>query len=373
MKRFSRFHLPVRKMSLVAGEVVSVKALEMQCAIILNKFGVPSKRAEQVSEVLVGAEARGHASHGLLRLDRMITGIKAETHFPNAQPMIQRAGTWLVVDGHHSLGPAVCMDVVEEMISLAKQEGIAMASVKNITHFGIGGIYTDMAASEGLVGMAMCNTEPAASPFGGKGKVLGTNPISFSAPRRDGPPICVDLATTAAARGKLLKAERDGEKLPDFIATDAQGRPTNDPSEGLKGGLSPLGGAFGYKGTGLGILVDIMTGCLANASVGTHVTGTATTTDMNTSGTFFMFLNPQVPCESLDHFLDLVELLVTDLKTSGDEVMLPGEKEQETLARSHSEGILMTPQLQEMFDRLLEDAEDFHDKQDFTVHAYYGH
>jgi len=372
MKRFAQGY-PLRRLCTSVFDTVSVKSLELQCAIILQKYGVPSQRAEQVANVLVGAEARGHGSHGLLRLDRMITGIKSETHFPKAQPVIQRSGNWLVVDGHHCLGPAVCMDVTRECMDLAKQDGIALASIKNITHFGIGGYYTDLAASEGLIGMAMCNTEPAASPFGGRGKVLGTNPISFSAPRKHGPPICVDLATTAAARGKLLKAQRDGEKLPDFIATDKDGKMTNDPTEGLKGGLSPLGGAFGYKGTGLGILVDILTGCLANASVGTHVQGTATTTDMNTSGTFFMFLDPRVSCESLDHFLDLVELLVTDLQSAGPQVKLPGQKEQENLIRCQTEGVPLTPAVKEMFERLELEAEDFKDKQDFTVHAYYGH
>lgn len=68
-------------------------------------------------------------------------------------------------------------------IEIAKKDGIAIASIKNITHFGFGGFYTELATKSNLIGLALCNTEPAAAPFGGKGKVLGTNPISFSVPR----------------------------------------------------------------------------------------------------------------------------------------------------------------------------------------------
>jgi len=329
-----------------------LKTVEEKSTELLCKHGVPRKAAEQVAAVLVGAEARGHASHGLLRLDRLITGIQAGTHFPEAQPTIQRTGSWLVVDGHHSLGPAVCTDVTESCIEIAKESGVAVASLRNITHFGIGGYYTDLAAEQGLCGLALCNTEPAASPFGGKGKVLGTNPISFSSPRKNGPPICVDLATTAAARGKLLAAQRDGATLPDYIAIDTDGNMTNDPTEGLKGGLSPLGGPFGYKGTGLGILVDILSGCLANAATATNVTGTATTTEMNTAGTFLMFLNPAVSCGSLDVFVNMVETLIGDLQAAGDSVLLPGQREREILAQSQASGIHLTPAVEEMFTRL---------------------
>ena len=94
-----------------------------------------------------------------------------------------------------------------------------------MTHFGFGGFYTEMAAAKGQIGLVLCNTEPASNPFGGKGKILGTNPISFSCPAPSlGHPLTVDMATTAAARGKLLAHKMLGEPLPDFIAQVSRAR-----------------------------------------------------------------------------------------------------------------------------------------------------
>jgi LDH2 family malate/lactate/ureidoglycolate dehydrogenase len=123
-----------------------------------------------------------------------------------------------------------------------------------------------------MIGMAMCNVPPIALAAGGSERVYGTNPIAFGAPIEGGPPFLLDAATTAVAGGKLEIAMRQGKKIPWGWAVDAQGNDTDDPEILRKGGaLLPLGSKVAtssYKGYGLGIMVDILTGMLPGGASG---------------------------------------------------------------------------------------------------------
>eukprot|EP00494_Astrolonche_serrata_P000593 UN00597 len=127
---------------------------------------------------------------------------------------------------------------------------------------------------------------------------------------------------------------------------------TNDAKEGLMGALCPLGGAFGYKGTGLGTMVDILSGALSGAETGKRITGTATTTKMNTSGSFFMFINPEISCDNLDDFYGNVDKLVADLTNAGPNVLLPGQKEFESEQAAEKDGLKLSSATQDMLENL---------------------
>ncbi|WP_428561612.1 MAG: Ldh family oxidoreductase [Solidesulfovibrio sp. DCME] len=316
---------------------------------VLMAHGMPPGTAASVMDVLLTAEARGFASHGLLRLPGIVAGIAAGAIDPAAEPVIEATSPCgLRVDGRYAPGPHAARLAMEAVIARAGANGLCLATASRLSHFGFGGYYADMAAAAGLLGLVLCNTQPAAGPFGGRRKALGTNPISFSCPtgRPDGRPISLDMATTAAARGRILAHKLRGDPLPPDIAADAHGRATTDPDAALAGFLLPLGGLFGYKGTGLAIMVDILGGALAGAATGLRVRGTLDADTPCTAGFLFLALDPAFFC-GRERFLAEVDRLVDDLRQSGPDVRLPGERGHARAARAAVAGVALPPALVE--------------------------
>jgi (2R)-3-sulfolactate dehydrogenase (NADP+) len=101
------------------------------------------------------------------------------------------------------------------------------------------------------------------APWGGKRPVFGTNPIAFAAPRRDAPPLVIDMALSEVARGRILAAAQKGEPIPLGWAVDAQGQPTTDAKAALAGTLIPAGGA---KGAALALMVETLAVALTGAN-----------------------------------------------------------------------------------------------------------
>lgn len=274
---------------------------------------------------------------------------------PDAEAVITEKGVCIEVDGKGGLGPHYSTVLMEKVVDKAAEQGVSVGVARNLSHFGFGGYYTEMAAQKGLIGIVVCNTEPASNPFGGKGKVLGTNPLSFSCPLPGHDfPITVDMATTAAARGKLLSAKLNGESIPDFIAQDKDGQMTNDPEAGLAGSLLPLGADFGYKGTALAMMIDVLGGALSGAQTGTRVTGTATTTVPCTAGFFFLALSPDFFAHGA--FEAQVASLVGEMQASGPQVLIPGQREHAALKEAEANGIMVKPNVHAMMKELHEEV-----------------
>lgn len=276
------------------------------------------KHANLVADVLISADLRGITSHGVFRFPKLVESIELGLQNPKARPEIEReTHSCALLNGNHALGPVVAKEAMEIAIRKAKQSGIALVSVKNTNHFGIAAYYTELAAKVDMIGIACCNTEPAMAAFGGKPKILGTNPLSVAIPTRDYP-IILDMATTNITRGKLTKSKR----LRQDWVLDEKGKPTNKISEAYS--LMPLGGlSFGYKGYGLALIIDILSGALSGASCGKAVQGTASL-EKCTKGDMFIVINIETFAD-LNLFKSKVEKVVRDIKEDG--CKLPGEIE----------------------------------------------
>jgi LDH2 family malate/lactate/ureidoglycolate dehydrogenase len=137
--------------------------------------------------------------------------------------------------------------------------------VRNSNHNGTAAYWTMKIAREGMVGICSMNTSPVMAAHGSKQPTLGTNPLSIAVPSSSGSPVVLDMATSNQARGKIILAAKNDDPIPEGWAITSEGLPTTDAKEALKGSVLPLGGP---KGSGLAIMLDILTGVLTGAEFG---------------------------------------------------------------------------------------------------------
>lgn len=314
-------------------------------AIFVSK-GVSKQDARLVSDLLVEANLRGHDSHGVIRTPKWITGLKTGAISPIAKvKIIKETPASVLLDGGRALGPVVGHKASDIVIQKAKSIGIGIAVVCKASHIGMLGYYTEYMAKRGVIGICMTNSESGMAPFGTADKILGTNPLSIGVPTRAWPMI-LDMSTSVVARGKIVVALEGGKKIPLGWALNKNGDPTTDPKEALEGVLLPVGG---MKGSGLAIMVDILTGALAGQAVGKDVKGTFDMRHEGTKGDMFMAIEPSVFIDQ-EKFLDTVESLKSQIKNAKkangvDNILLPGEYEYLKKKTRMNEGIPINKEL----------------------------
>ncbi|MPC41114.1 uncharacterized oxidoreductase YjmC-like isoform X1 [Portunus trituberculatus] len=262
----------------------------------MTAVGTPQAHAAALADVLVAADRRGHYSHGLNRLEMYVNDVKQKVCDGNAEPTITKESvSTALVNGNNGLGPVVgnfCMDLA---IKKAKETGIGWVCTRGSNHYGIAGWYSMRATKEGLLGMSVTNTSPLVAPTRAKKAALGTNPISVSAPGKDGDDFVLDMATCVVAVGKIEVERRKNKPIPEGWAIDKDGQITTDATEGMQGALMPLGGPelhSGYKGYGLGMLVEVFCGIMSGGQYGPNVRKWMNTDREADLGQAFMALDP---------------------------------------------------------------------------------
>lgn len=336
----------------LAQNIVREDHLKNFCNQVWMKIGVPEKDAKITTDVLVLADLRGVDSHGVARLPRYYTDLKNGWTSPTDQSRtIKETKATALIDGGKSLGQVVGHKGMELAIRKAKETAVGIVSVKNSHHYGIAGYYSLMALQQGLIGVSMTNAAPLVVPTFGRTAVLGTNPISLTAPTSQEKPFVLDMATSVVPRGKLEVYERLGKKIPLGWAVDTTGRGTTDPhvvlealSKRLGGGILPLGGEgeehSGHKGYGLALMVDVLCGVLSGAATGLGVDVDKTKPNV---GHFFMALDP-VAFRPLDEFKHDMDRLARELKDSPraagqSRIYVHGEKSYAKMERYRKEGV----------------------------------
>jgi LDH2 family malate/lactate/ureidoglycolate dehydrogenase len=212
---------------------------------------------------------------------------------------------------------------------MARELGIGIVSVRRSTHFGMAASYVQQALDAGFISLVFSNASPAMPPWGARTALLGTNPFAAGAPAGQHPPFLLDMSPAVAARGKIRRAERRGEKIPLGYALDGEGRPTTDAKAALGGVVLPIGG---YKGSGLAMLMDIFGGVISGAAFGGDVGDQYKAFDRPQDvGHFFLAMKPDlfVPAGDYGARMDtLIERVRASPTAEGsDEVLMPGEPE----------------------------------------------
>lgn len=315
---------------------------------ILMASGLDHHLASIVAASLVTADARSIASHGMVRLlpeyvRRIEQGSTNPT--PNIQ-VVSRDESVALLDADGAPGQVAGTTAIQMAVDMARERGLAAVGVRNSSHFGMGALYVEQVAAEGMIGIAMTNATPNMPPAGGRGRFLGTNPIAIGIPRVNEDPIVLDMSTSVVARGKIVMAEKEGRPIPDGWAIDKDGNPTADPSEALAGAVLPMAG---YKGAGLALIIDIFSGVLTGAAFGAHVVDLYDTgPSYQNVGHFFLAIQvgALMPLDTFHARLeDYVEELRAQPRQPGvDRIYLPGELEFAAARHAEAEGIPVSPE-----------------------------
>jgi len=304
-----------------------VAALRQWVAHFFQAAGLSSEESELLADVLVSADRCGVHSHGVMRVGAYAELVRAGAWRSGLRPRVLREGpAFLLLDAEGCVGPVAATEAMRRCLDKARRVGLGGVWVRHAGHFGRAGYYAELAAREGMVGVALANAAPSLAPWGGRERVLGNNPVAVAVPRRTGAPVVLDMALSVGAQGWVRLAAERGDRLPPGWALDPEGNPTQDPHQALAGSLLPVGG---YKGYGLAFMVDVLTGVASGGAFGKLVSGRRGGPFAATHAFFAVDVGQ---LRDLAGFWGDLERLVEMVKNSAlapgfREVLLPGERE----------------------------------------------
>lgn len=311
---------------------------------LLVAGGVGGNEAGLIAGSLVAANLRGYDSHGVMRIPQYRAQIDKGDIVPGADfEVIRETPSLLTSDGHWGFGQVQAGRLMRRLIEKARSGGVAVGTMIQCAHTGRLGEYCEMATEAGLVAMVMVNNHGAVrrvAPPGGKVARLSTNPIAVGIPNAD-QPIVLDFCTCVAAEGKVRVKKIAGQKCPDGWLLDSEGWPTNDPGDlygDPPGTILPMGGTQPYKGFGLSLMVEVLTGALSGGVCAREV-------PINPIGNcvFMLVLDPE-QFGGRGHFHSEVSQLIEFIRgcpriEGVDEITLPGDPERRSLAQKSAEGL----------------------------------
>ena len=304
--------------------------------------GAPAEVAAVTARFLTRTDAFGIHSHGLKNLAGYLDKARRGGIDLTAAPtVVAESESYTLLDAHAGLGMVSGVAAIETAIGKARDSGIALSVVRGATHFGAAGGYARLAAEAGMIGIAVSNVDPNMTVPGARGKVVGNNPLAYAFPADDHRPVVFDIALSAVASLKVVEAKRRGEPVPPGWIIDGSGHPTTDPSRYPdEGAMLPMAG---HKGYGLAVLVDALTGLLADAPTSDQVPSWLFAPDEPNDVTFtFIVISPDRvggPGYAARAAAYLDRLHASPLAEGATEILHPGQLEWRSWDRAMADGV----------------------------------
>jgi L-2-hydroxycarboxylate dehydrogenase (NAD+) len=324
---------------------------------ILSKVGLPSEHGKILIDNLLDCDLKGIFTHGFYRLPTYIKQMKRGNINPH--PSINKVKDSAIVqllEGDEGLGAVTSYYAMKEAIEIAKETGVGVVGVRNSTHFGAAAYYAEMASENDLIGIVFTNASPGIAPTGSTKPLLGNNPWSISVPSNLEFPITMDIANSVVARGKIRLANSQGESIPLGWAVDKFGKETTDPKAALDGGaILPIGG---YKGYGITLMIEILTGVLTGSNFGDQVAGVEED-GKRKNGHLFIALDIEKFMD-ITTFKERLDELVKMVKSvpridESKEILLPGEIEWTKRLKQEEDSVRLTSQVHGVVKTLCEE------------------
>jgi len=298
---------------------------------LLSRLGVPERDARLTASILLDADLRGVESHGMAHLADFYVR-RLQQGLINPRPditVVRQSASAATIDADRALGFVAGHEAMSLAIEKARATGSGWVSVANSTHYGAGAYYAMMALEHDMIGLSMTTGGRLMALPGGAARAIGLNVLSAAAPTPRGFPYVLDMATSVVAAGKFEIARRRGQPVPEGWAVDADGLALTDPHRlHPHGALLPLGGTplgGAYKGFGLTLLVDILSGALSG--FGTSVEIDPGITAAHCFGALRIDAFEPL-AEFLEHMGRTIDTLkATPMPAGAPEVRIPGELE----------------------------------------------
>jgi LDH2 family malate/lactate/ureidoglycolate dehydrogenase len=225
--------------------------------------GLSKEHALIVADSLIQADLRGVDTHGSGLLPGYWAQFKRGSY--NIEPnvhIVKESPAAALIDADRAPGQVASVFAMKVAMQKARQAGVGWTEVFNSTHHGALAYYAIMAADNDMVGIVTTNAGPSVAPYGGRARVIGNNPLAIAAPVKGMKPLVLDMAMSIKAQGQLRLAEEKGTLLPEGLAMDKDGHPTRDYRAAREGTLFPFGG---YKGSGLALMLEVLSSALSGS------------------------------------------------------------------------------------------------------------
>ena len=320
---------------------VAAEPLRRFVSDVFGRCGMSATDAALLADTLVTADLRGVHSHGVLRVPEYAKKLTGGGVDPNGKPRVARdSGAALLVDDGNSMGQIAANFAMRQALERAKSTQVALVSVGGSNHCGAMAYYATQALPEDMIGLASTNALPTMAPWGGLDKILGMNPLAVAIPAGKERPIVYDGAFAASAHGKIRVYAQKELPIPAHWAFDSQGRPTTDAAAAVEGLIQPIGE---FKGTGLALVMGILTAVLSGAAFGTELGSLKEGAKPGRDGHLFIAIRIGAFGDS-ETFKQRVDGIIQQFQSSRraegvKRIYVPGEIEAETEEMYRREGI----------------------------------
>lgn len=309
---------------------------------LLILAGLVEEKAEVVSELLIQTDEMGVTTHGISMVSYYVPELEngLMAHSGTYEILVDRGGI-MVWDGNYQPGLWLMQQAINSALDRVQQYGVVTVSVQRSHHIGCLSTLMRIAAEKGFV-CILTTSDPSGrwvAPFGGTEPAYTPNPWGVGYPTK-GHPVLIDFCasiTTVSKVRELINTESNFE-FPWML--DGSGVPTNDPNvvkQEPMGSILPLGGTeYGYKGYGLGIMVEMLTQGLSGY-------GRIEAPERWGSNVFLQIIDPDA-FVGLDKFTEQVEhfnlLCRNNPPAPGVErVRLPGERCYAHMEKTRATGV----------------------------------
>ncbi|MBD3193653.1 MAG: Ldh family oxidoreductase [Candidatus Lokiarchaeota archaeon] len=355
------------------GILIKIPILRNFLEDVFISLGVPKNDAKIIADVLLTADLKGISTHGIQRLKVYYERLKKGIYNPKTRiKIIKETPTTAVLDGNCGMGHVIAHRAMNIAIEKAKKHGLGAVAVRNSTHFGIAGYYSQIAIDEGMIGITTTNATPAVPPTNGVEPLLGTNPLTAGLPTDEEFPFLLDCATSIIQKGKIEMCKREGRTLPQGLIIDEFGNSETDPNKIIdklndkKAAILPLGSIEGnsasYKGYGYSTLVEILSSALQDGASLKETAGIYENGKKRLKvGHFFLAINIEFFI-STSKFKQNVGKILRKLRNAKkapnkNRIYTAGEKEYEASLDTQKMGIFVNKSIQEDLREIRDDLE----------------
>lgn len=310
------------------------------CAAVqqaLCKAGVSAEQASVEASIMTEADLLEVPSHGVRMLPGLLSALAEKRATLNPQFSTQRdLGAICVLDCDNGPGRYASARAMDAAIERARQFGVGVCLAKNTTHWGRAHAYASRAAQAGFIGICTTNAIPTMAIWGAKKRVIGNNPLAIGIPNlNSNEPIVLDMAMSQAAVGKVSTWLREGKTAPGNWGIDAEGNPTSDTKEILKGAVTPMGE---HKGAGLALMFELLTAALAGSAFTYEILARDASGIDSASSKIFIALNVEAFIERAE-FTSRVQDFLSYLDRDASPFQYPSERGWQARDRNLVEGV----------------------------------